>query len=206
MRSFLVLLIVNQIPFLSHWTHLKIVWSCRRKWCIYAWSEHSVYIQMNSFPVEINIVQIRQLIPACVHFFCAYTWEHCVPRLHSFFLVGRRIIGTRARRLVKTSCLRDNNNIQAAGWISRELTVISWIRSFTVRATESNPKSRNPSKPSLETQKIMLLYCRLKLYKTRLALVFLLTLTTNGESTRLCDKWIVFGFRFKFGCAWLWLA
>ena len=47
-----------------------------------------VKIQLIIFPVEVNVVQIRHLIPACLHILRAYTWEHFVPHIPSSFLVG----------------------------------------------------------------------------------------------------------------------
>ena len=38
----------------------------------------------------------------------------------------------------------------------------------------------------------MLLYCRLKVYIVRMERIFCLTVSTNGELTRLCHKWKVF--------------
>ena len=114
---------------------------------------------------------------------------------------------TRARWLFKNSCLWDNYKLQAARGISWQLIVNSWARSFIVSVTESDQKSKDHSKPSLETEKIMLFLCRLKIYKMRLWMKFWLTVSTNGLLTRLCHKWNNFClFRFKFGCAWLWLA
>ena len=51
-------------------------------------SKYSVYIQLIIFPLEYNIVQIRHIIPACVHNLLNYIWEHLVPYLHSPFLFG----------------------------------------------------------------------------------------------------------------------
>ena len=87
-RVFLVLLVVNQIRLSRWWTHLKTVKSSRRKSCNDAWSEHSVYIQLIIFPVEFNIVQVRLVIPTCVHIVCAYTWKRFVPHIYSPFQVG----------------------------------------------------------------------------------------------------------------------
>ena len=71
---------------------------------------------------------------------------------------------------------------------------ISWTRYFAVRVKKSGPKSRDHPIPSGETEKIMLLYCNLKVYKMKLEINFLLTASTNGELTRLCHKWNVFTF------------
>ena len=82
------------------------------------------------------------------------------------------VIGTRARWLFKESCLGDSKKLQAARGTSWEFTVISWTRSLTVTETESGTKSRDSSIRSLETEKTMLLYCRLKVYKMRMQLNF----------------------------------
>ena len=78
---------------------------------------------------------------------------------------------------------------------------------FSVLWTESGPKSIDHAKQSLETEKIMFLYWRQKLYKMRMELNFWLTVSTNGELTRLCYKCKVFYFFWlKFGCACSWVA
>ena len=102
------------------------------------------------------------------------------------------LTGTLARRLFKKSCLSDINKLQAAREISCELIVISWKRSFTVRVNESGPKSRDHSTPSLEIEKILLLYCRIKGYKMTTKLILWSTVSTNGVSARLCHKKIDF--------------
>ena len=87
------------------------------------------------------------------------------------------------------SCLCDKNKLQAARGHSWELILISWTRSFTVSETESGPISKDYSLPSLETEQIMFLYCRLKVYKKRLENKFW---STKAKSTRLCHKWKFF--------------
>ena len=87
-----------------------------QKKCTYAWSKDSVYIQLLIFPVELNIVHLRHLIPAGVPFLCAYKWEHFIPHLHSPFLV--KLTGAPARRLFKMSCPWDSNKLQAATGVS----------------------------------------------------------------------------------------
>ena len=57
------------------------------------------------------------------------------------FLAGWGVTWTRARWLFNHCCLWDNYKLQAARGISWEPTVISWTRSFTVRVTESGPKT-----------------------------------------------------------------
>ena len=67
------------------------------------------------------------------------------------------VSGTRAGWLLENSHLWDNNKLQTARGKSRKIIVNSWMRSFTVRVTESGLKSRDFSIPPLETDKIMLL-------------------------------------------------
>ena len=126
----------------------------------------------------------QELIPACVHILCAYTFEHFVPHLHSSFLIGSN--WNLRQMILQKSLLWDNNKFQTARRTSWELFVFSWTTSFTVRVTESGPKSRDHSIPLMETEKIMLPYHRLKNYETRLEMNFWLTVSTSGESTRLC--------------------
>ena len=141
-----------------------------------------------------------------VSFSCEPTLESTSSRV-SIVPSGREVIETRARWLFKTSCIWDINNFQAAREISWELIVISWTRSCSVRVTESGPKSTDHSQPSLETKKIMLLYCRLEVYKLKLGRNFCITTSTNGYSTRLRHKWIDFClFWLWFGYASLWLV
>ena len=130
-------------------------------------------------PAEISIFKITRLIPAGVEVLCLYTWQHFVPHLHGHFLVGE--LGTRARRLFRESWLWQNNKLQFARWTCWELFVSSWTSSSTVRKIETGPKSRNYSKPSLETEKIMSLYCGFELEKTRKAIGFWLTASTKGN-------------------------
>ena len=62
------------------------------------------------------------------------------------------VTGARARWLFKNCCLWYNSKLHAARGISWESIVISWTRSFTFTVTESGPKSRDHSIPSLETE------------------------------------------------------
>ena len=63
---------------------------------------------------------------------------------------------------------------------------------FRVRVNESGPKSGENSIALLETKKVILLICRLKVYKKRPKMSFLLTVETNRKSTRLCQTCNVF--------------
>ena len=87
-RVLLLSLFANQNHVSSHWNHLKIVKGWKGKGRVNSWYKDSVYIQLIINPIEFNIIQIRHLIPACVHILCTYTWEHIVPHLHSPFLVA----------------------------------------------------------------------------------------------------------------------
>ena len=124
---------------------------------------------------------------------CAPTLESTSSR-NSIVPCWLVVFGNRARWLLIKFYLWDNNKLQAARGISWELVVISWRRSFTVRLTESGPKSRVHSKPSLETEKVILLHCRFKAFEVRMEMNFWLTVSTNGESTRFCHKRKSFSF------------
>ena len=63
------------------------------------------------------------------------------------------VTGTRARWLFKNCCLWDNYKLQGARGISWEIIVISWTRSFTIRVSESGPKSRDNSTPRWRLRK-----------------------------------------------------
>ena len=84
----------------------------------------------------------------------------------------------------KVLSLRQNKLHDARGnfW---EYIVFFWTRSFTVRVTESDPKSRDRSKPSLETESIMLLYCRLKVYEVRMEMNVWFTVSTKRVDTTM---------------------
>ena len=79
-----------------------------------SWSNYIVYNHLIFFPVEFSIVQIRQLIPYCVHILRTYTWEHFVSHLQLPPWLG--VIGTRAGWLFKKSCLWNSHKLQAATW------------------------------------------------------------------------------------------
>ena len=119
-----------------------------------------------------------------------------VRHLHSPFLIG--VNGVLARWVFKKSYLWNINKLQISREISCKLSVLDEI--FSIRVTESGPKSRfslfGPIL-SLYATKILLVYCRLKVYKTKSKMNFWLTASTNVESTRLCHKsksfWVFFG-------------
>ena len=70
------------------------------------------------------------------------------------------VMGTRGKWLSKNSCLWDSNKDQAASGTSRKLIVRFSSRSFTLKTTESGPKSKVHCVPLLETEKIMI-FCKL---------------------------------------------
>ena len=87
----------------------------------------------------------------------------------------------------KSLLFSDGKKLQAAKGISWEF-LFSWTKSLIVRVTESRPKLRNHSKPTLETKKIMLRHCKLKVCELRMQIKFWLTVSTNRDSTVLCYK------------------
>ena len=138
--------------------------------------------------------------------FCAPTLES-TSSFNSLVLSRLGVIGTCARWIFKKSGHWDNNKLEAARRLYWEPIVIFWTRSFTVRVTESGPKSRNHSIPSLEAEKVTLLYCRQKVYELRLQTSFWKIVSTNGKSTWFCHKWNDFHLlSLMFRCDWLWLV
>ena len=119
--------------------------------------------------------------------FCAPTLDSTSCRIYGVpCLLGA--VGNCARWLLKNSHLCDNNHLQSAREISSEVIVNSRSKFFTVRINESGPRSRDHSKFSLETEKNSLLYCRLKKIQMGKEMVLWVTVSTKGESTRLCHK------------------
>ena len=186
-RILLVILFINQNWVFSHSNHLKIVKSWRGTGSIYAWSDDCIQVQFRIFPLKTDILQIGHLIPACVHILCAYTRKYFIRHLHGPLWLAA--IGTCTKWLFKNSCLWDNNKLQAARGTSWELIAFSGTRSFTVKTTEPGPSWKDYSKTSLEAQKNMLLYCRLKVYEMTLEMSFWSTGSTSGQLTRLCHEW-----------------
>ena len=165
-RVLLVLFLVEQNGVACWTSFLQNVKCCWWKAGINARFKDSVYIQLVIFPVVVKIVQIRHLKPVGVHVLCTYISEHFVSYLRSLILVG--LFPTRARWLPLSSCLWNSNKLQAATRVLWEFVKFSWTRSFTVKLTESGSKSTDHSIPSLEIDKVMSLYCRLKKHKWRL--------------------------------------
>ena len=117
------------------------------------------------------------------------------------------VIRIEAQGLFKKSCLWDKNNLQAASEISCEPFIIPWKSIFTVRTTEPGPKSRESSIALFSTEKVILPYFRLNLWKLTLEMSFRITVETNGKSTRLCQKGNFFcSFGHKLVYAWMGLA
>ena len=102
------------------------------------------------------------------------------------------VIGIQAQLLFEKSCLWDKNKLQAISEISCGPIVIPWTSFFTVRITQSGPMSGENSIASFSTEKVILPYFRLKVWKMRLEMSFRKTVETNGKSTRLCQKCKVF--------------
>ena len=109
----------------------------------------------------------------------------CVPRWLA-------VIGIQAQLLFKKSCLWEKNKLQAASEVSCEPIVIPWTICFTVRVTESGPKSGKNSIVLLETEKVILLDCRLKVYKMRQKMICRVNVAAIRKSTQLCRKCTVF--------------
>ena len=135
----------------------------------------------------------------------SYTWYpfmsiSCAPTLESISslisCVSCRlgVTGTRARWLFTKTCLWGNNQLQAARENSRKLIVSSWTRSFTVRVTESGPNLRDHSMHLLETEKIMLLYCRLKVYRMKIEKNFWLPVSTDEKRHNYAIKGRIIAF------------
>ena len=161
-RKLLVLLFVEQNGVFWWTSHLQVVKRCGRKMI----SVHGLQTastsnwsssQKNSKPARLDTWYPLVSIP-------------CRPTLESIWSFISRIfswlgaIGTCARWLFKNSCLWDSNKLQAARGKYWELYFISRRRSRLVTVTKSGQKSRDHSELSLETEKIMLLYCRQKVY------------------------------------------
>ena len=92
---------------------------------------------------------------------CAPTLE-CTSSLNAIVPFCLKVIGTRARWSFKKFCLPDGNTLQPVRGILWEFILLSWTKSLAVRVTRCGPKFRQHSVPSLEADKIMLLYCKLK--------------------------------------------
>ena len=158
-RSFLLVFLFFQHSGVFNWSLHRFIVKC--SWIeggVYTWPEHCVYVPLWSFPFDLYVFEIGQLIAASVQVLSP-TLEStsslisCVPCWWG-------VNGTRARWLSNKSCLWDNSNCQEARGISFELIVIFWSRSFTAIVTESGPKSRVHCIPFLETEKIII-YCKL---------------------------------------------
>ena len=86
-RVRLVLFFVNQNGTFSHWTHRKFVENWSGEWSFYAWLENGILVPVRILPVELNILRMGQLIPACVHIFWVYTWKYLVSHLRNHMFV-----------------------------------------------------------------------------------------------------------------------
>ena len=77
------------------------------------------------------------------------------------------VMGTRGKWISKVSGLWDSNKAQAASWISRELIVRFSSISFTLKTTESGPKSKNYSVPLLKTVNCIVLIVKERVFSWR---------------------------------------
>ena len=168
-RILLRLLFVNQNWVFSHWTHLKNGKSWREKGSIYAWSENCMHVQARFFLLKLDIFQIGHLILTCFHVPCTCTRKHFIPS--PLCLPGWGSSSSRQMVVWKFLSLRKQ---QALGCRKKFLRTSChcWDAIFTVRVTESGPKSRDHLIPSLEAEKVMLLYCWLEMYTMRKEMKF----------------------------------
>ena len=134
--------------------------------------------------------------------FCASTLESNSSRI-SIVLCLLGVNGTSARCLFEDFSLCNTNTLQGARRNSTELFVNSEKKSFTVRKIEFGSKSKDNSIPSLEAEKLLLLYSRLMMSKLKMEVSFCLTVSTNGKWTRICHKRIDFSF---FGTSSVWMT
>ena len=102
------------------------------------------------------------------------------------------VIRIQDQLLFEKSCLWDKNKLQAASEISCGSIVIAWTSFFTVRIAQSSPMSGEISIALFSTEKVILPYFRLKVWKMRLEKSFRITVENHGKSTRFCQKCIFF--------------
>ena len=134
------------------------------------------------FPVHFNIVQIRHLIPACNVILCTYTWEPFVPHLHTPLLVGGN---WNSHMMVVQKVLSWQQQSPSCQRSSFGTSCHFLDKILLVTVTLSGLKSKDHWIPWSETEKIMLLYCRLKVYEKKKEKKFWFTVSINGKSTRL---------------------
>ena len=108
------------------------------------------------------------------------------------FLPGWQWLGFKPSFCSKSLVSEKKNKLQAASEVSCEPIVIPWTILFTVRVTEPGPKSGKNSIVLLETEKVILLDCRLKVYKMKQKVSFRVNVAAIGKSTQLCRKCTVF--------------
>ena len=115
-------------------------------------SKDSLNIQLIIFPVEIYIVRIRHLLPACVHILRTYTSNFSVPHLMCSLLVESDWDSSQMV-IKKVLSVRQQ---PALSWQKKfwDFIVNSWTRFSTVRLVESGPNSGGHLIPLLETEKI----------------------------------------------------
>ena len=109
-------------------------------------------------------------------------WICIVPNRFSVF-------GICANWLPKKPCLCWCCKFDVEWGFSYLLVVVSRTRSFASRFTEYEPKSTNHWIPLLESEKLMLFYCRVKLYKIKLETKVWWFVSNNGSSIRVFHRW-----------------
>ena len=74
---------------------------------------------------------------------------------------------------------------------------LSLTTSFTVRVTELSQKSSDHSKLSWENEKSTLIFFGLEVYKMRMEVIFVLTVSTNGGRYEYAINWKLYTFLVK---------
>ena len=121
----------------------------------------------------------------------------CAPTLESTSSLTSNVpcwlgaMGTRGKWLFKNCCIWDSNKDQAATGVSRELFVRFSSRSFTLKTTESGPKSKIYCVPLLETVNCIVLIVKKrvvswrKVWKMKRKVSLCCSKTTNRSVTLL---------------------
>ena len=137
----------------------------------------------------------------------------CAPTIESIYFSNSfvpwhfGVVETRAKWLYKNSSPWDKQKSQAGRGISWKHILISRTTTFTVRMIESGLKSRDYWAPSLETEKLMVLDCRLNMYKIDQKRNFgLLYQPTRNRYNYAIHRVTLAANWSRFGCGWLWLA
>ena len=149
-RVFLVLIVVEQNGVFCRFSHIKYVKRCWGRGDINSWSKDSVYFKLIIYSLEFNIVQIRYLIPKCVHVLCTYTWKYFVRHIMCSLLVWNDWDSSQMV-VQKILSLRQQ---QSPSWQKIFLGIYCHLMEecFTVRLSEAVPNVRENSLSSLETE------------------------------------------------------